>query len=103
MRLTPDQISSTEIIGYIDRRPVYHIVTKGGYNVVTSQKEGDDETAYLGLGPHSGVATFIAKKRAPKLRLLRFEKSSDGIDPNGAMVRRYEAYLDLLIAASKVR
>ncbi len=99
MDLDPTQIATRARTGSLDGNPVFHLVTKGGFNVVAAVRKGKVE--YLGYGPHRGVARHIAKKRCPQLQWNDLEKSEDDVDPNGPVVARYMHMTELLAKATK--
>lgn len=102
MDITPAQIDTRRLIGAVDDVPVWELVTKGGRCVIVSLRK-DGHAEYLGVGPHPGVARFVARKRTPKLRITVLEKSEQAVDPHGPIVRRYEGITEELVRAARRR
>jgi hypothetical protein len=75
MEITPQEILYKKRIGDSSEGPVVEVATKGGYYLVVATNGKGIEM--LGVGPHRGVARFIAKKKSPSLVLHALEKSED--------------------------
>lgn len=74
-------------MGHLNGCPVLLITTTGGWNVVVVLRNGRLEP--LGYGPHDGVAKGIARKREPRIAFSELHKTSDDVDPNGRIFRKY--------------
>lgn len=98
MHVRAQEIDYQKTIGSLNGRPVIEIGTKGGYHIICSPS--GRKVDYLGVGPHRRVARFMAKKRAPDLKITELEKSDD-IDPVHFqhLMPQYEAMLQALIDA----
>ncbi len=78
LRIEPSDVQRRRKIGTIGQHAVYHITTKGGYNLVATsgREQGLPENGVLGVGPHPGVAKFMAEKAFPTMRLTELSKSA---------------------------
>lgn len=61
MDIEPNQIARKTKVGMIGDRPVVEVVTKGGWHMVMSQKNGKLMT--MGVGSHRAVARHIAGQK----------------------------------------
>lgn len=99
MNIRPQEIEYKKHIGNLKGRPVIEIGLKGGYHLVCAPK--GNEVEYLGAGPHRAVARFIAKKRAPDMKITDLAKA-DHIEPEffQHLVPAYEELTDQLNSAA---
>ena len=102
MNIRPVEIEYKKHIGSLNGRPVIEIATKGGYHLVCAPKGNTVE--YLGAGPHRAVARFIAKKRAPDIKITDLAKA-DHVDPEffDHLLPMYEQMTDRFNAAEVTR
>lgn len=74
MKISREQIKGDpKKIGKTKDGDVFHIATKGGFNII--MLKGEKETKMLGAAPHIGIAKYIAKKNAEDKNLVFFELS----------------------------
>lgn len=74
LSILPNDLASRKKIGRYEGADVYHLRTKGGYNIVAAAKR--EGTKVLGVGPHPAVARFLAEKSFPGLQITELAKSS---------------------------
>lgn len=86
MDIAPAEIAHKQKIGVSKDGPVLEIATKGGYHMVVVKRGNTFET--LGVGPHRGVARYIAQKKEPSMVLHEFEKSESLFIPE-LLVQKY--------------
>lgn len=101
MQIQPQEIDYKERIGELDDgSPVMELGLKGGLHIVCSMR--GPKIDYLGVGPHRAVARYLAKKRAPSMRITQLAKS-DWVDPATFqhMVPKYEAITEAFNAARR--
>lgn len=60
MKLTKEDIEKMEIAGNCNGTEVYHILTKGGFNLIVKKMDGG-EIRVLGKGPHRSIARHMAE------------------------------------------
>lgn len=92
MDVTPNEIVYKKKIGNSNAGPVLEVATKGGWHMVVVGKGKTFET--IGVGPHRGVARFIAQKKEPSMVLDALEKSDVALNIPPIMVERYELITD---------
>jgi 5-formaminoimidazole-4-carboxamide-1-beta-D-ribofuranosyl 5'-monophosphate synthetase len=88
MEVTPNEITYKKKIGSANGGDVLEVATKGGWHMVVVNKGKSFET--LGVGPHRGVARFIAQKKDPTMIIHELEKSEPLFIPTN-MVQKYTA------------
>ena len=75
LRISPADVRERRKVGFLEGADVYHLQTKGGYNVFASlDKKGSSRI--LGVGPHPAVARFMAQKQNPSMKLTDLCKSA---------------------------
>jgi hypothetical protein len=84
-------IQTKKRIGTLRGQPVVEVLTKGGFYLVVTQKNGALLT--LGTGPHRAVARYIAQKREPDMTVMELSKS-DHLDEQ-AILSVFKKYSDL--------
>lgn len=66
MNLDKNQLAGLpKKIGTLNGKPIFHVVTKGGFNMCLIAKAGGFET--LSCGPHVAIARHIASKREKEI------------------------------------
>lgn len=78
LRIEPGDVQHRRRIGKVGRHDVFHIVTKGGYNLLATagREPGLPQNGVLGVGPHPAVAKFMAERAFPSLQLTELAKSA---------------------------
>lgn len=89
MDIQEKHIATKKRIGTLKGQPVVEILTKGGFYLVVTQKNGRLET--LGTGPLRAVARYIATKREPSMMVTELSKS-DHLD-EASILSVYPRYL----------
>lgn len=76
-------------IGSLKGKPIFQVVTKGGFHMILTPKAGGFET--LGTGPHVAVARHIATKREKEI--VWELKKGDYVEPEAFafILPKYEA------------
>lgn len=76
MNLDKEHIATKKKIGRLKSSDVWHIATTGGLHLVVAlDAHGKGAYRTLGVGPHSGMARFIAEKAEPDLIIDSLAKS----------------------------
>ncbi len=92
MELSARQIKEKRKIGLWNGVPVLNLLTKGGFNVIASAKDG--VTKILGMAPFASLAKHIASMAFPDVEwedsLSKSEK--DTFDPQ--LVKKYSDLTD---------
>lgn len=88
MDVTASEIVYKKKIGDSNSGPVLEVATKGGWHMVVVGKGKTFET--IGVGPHRGVARFIAQKKEPSMVLDALEKSDISLEIPPMMLEKYE-------------
>lgn len=60
MKLTKEDIEKMEVVGKCQGGDVYHVLTKGGFNMIIRKLDGG-EMRVLGKGPHRALARHMAE------------------------------------------
>ena len=106
MEITKEQLKSKREIGNVDGRPIYQIVTKGGFNIVAMlSKSGSLEI--LAVANHPGISQWQAEKKAPKATWTNLRKAdycpyeafSHLVGPFGQLTDQFQAAADELFGA----
>jgi hypothetical protein len=70
MKITQDDIQSMDKVGESDKGDVYHVLTKGGLNLMIEKTQGGDMTI-LGHGPHRS----FAKQKATAMKNVKWHEN----------------------------
>jgi hypothetical protein len=74
LEIRPEHVAKIKVIGKHKGSKVIHLVTTGGFNVITIAKsQGKSETA--GVGPHRAIALYIAKRNFPDIEYTELSKA----------------------------
>ena len=80
MDLSKEQLAGKpKKVGTLGSKPVFALVTKGGYNLIVVPK-GPTSYETLAVGPHKAVAKHIAAKLNKEIKWTELSKSED-VDP----------------------
>lgn len=66
-------------IGTLGGMPVFHAVTKGGFNLLSVAKAAGNPEV-IATAPHIAIARIIAKKRKPEIKFTTLAKG-DYVEP----------------------
>ncbi len=74
LRISPDDVRERKQVGSLNGDSVFHLQTKGGYNIFAAV--GKSGPTILGVGAHPAVAKFMAQKAHPNMLLTQLSKSA---------------------------
>ena len=77
MNIPSNQVKSKKEVGTLDGSKVFQIGTVGGLFLCVVAKSTPE---VIGVGPHPGIARFLARKRCPDISFTALEKS-EILDP----------------------
>lgn len=73
MDIRPEHVQSKKQVGTLKGKPVFQVRTTGGLVLVVASGSGG--TNVLGVGPHQGVARYIAEKKEADLKWTDLSKA----------------------------
>ena len=73
MDIKPEHVASKKQVGTLKGKPVFQVRTTGGLVLVVAS--GSSGTSILGVGPHQGVARYIAEKKESDLKWTDLSKA----------------------------
>jgi hypothetical protein len=89
MKISREQLrGDPKKIGKTKSGDVFHISTKGGFNII--MLKGEKETKMLGAAPHIAIAKHIAKKNAEDLVYFELSKADEQIDVFSHLIPVFE-------------
>jgi hypothetical protein len=95
MNISERELLYKKKIGDSDSGPVVEFATKGGWHYVAVGN--GNKLEQVAVGPHRGVARFIAKKKDPSIVWSVLEKSEELLIPP-VLIEKYERVSDLVCA-----
>lgn len=95
MLLTKEQIATAERVGRATSGDVFECTANGGLVIIEIRKSSGKKEI-LGVGPHRGIARYIAECNDPSIKFTDLQKSqsilgADDVRYSIALTRRFQA------------